>query len=280
MLLLNRLELTTHFTPPAQRFIDRNKSLVEQGKGFIQLAEEVNGSKVVLSYFSFEDMHGLDHNSAIIYGYMDSVEVSAKATSKPTERTKLTVVYSCSTKLNGYTGGYFDEGSAIDEEEAPTYGAGEKAANSFNYSSESEVVVAALAIAQKRVIGSDFIRSPDGTKEVLVLRTFDSEQEELGVILMNNRHQVLDIMPLFKGTMTSCSMSHRVIVKAALDVGACAISLYHNHPSGQTEPSMADKSVTNSVAEACKLFDIRVLDHVIVGKTVDSCYSFAENGLI
>jgi len=67
-------------------------------------------------------------------------------------------------------------------------------------------------------------------------------------------------------------------VKAALEYNAAAAILAHNHPSGDPTPSSADKKITDQLQEALKLVDVRVLDHVIVGK--DECVSFAENGLL
>jgi DNA repair protein RadC len=66
-------------------------------------------------------------------------------------------------------------------------------------------------------------------------------------------------------------------VKAALSANAAGVILAHNHPSGQPVPSAADKRITVRITNALALLDIRVLDHIIVG---DSCYSFAQSGLL
>ena len=66
-------------------------------------------------------------------------------------------------------------------------------------------------------------------------------------------------------------------MKAALDANAAAVILSHNHPSGNPEPSQADERITKRMVDALALIDVRVLDHVIVGR---ECVSFAERGLL
>jgi len=82
---------------------------------------------------------------------------------------------------------------------------------------------------------------------------------------------------MFHGTIDSASVYPREIVKEALRLNAAAVILSHNHPSGNPEPSQADKVLTQRLKEALMLVEVRILDHVIVGgmETV----SFAEKGL-
>jgi DNA repair protein RadC len=94
-------------------------------------------------------------------------------------------------------------------------------------------------------------------------------------MLLDSQHKVLDCSIIFSGTIDGASIYPREIVKAALYANAAAVILAHNHPSGQPEPSTADKRITERIKSALALVDIRVLDHIIVG---DSCYSFAESG--
>ena len=94
-------------------------------------------------------------------------------------------------------------------------------------------------------------------------------------MLLDSQHKVLDCSVIFSGTIDGASIYPREIVKAALFANASAVILAHNHPSGQPEPSAADKRITERIKSALALVDIRILDHVIVG---DSCYSFAQSG--
>ena len=83
---------------------------------------------------------------------------------------------------------------------------------------------------------------------------------------------------LFRGTLDSASVYPREVAKQALHHNAAAVIFAHNHPSGISEPSQADKNITLKLKEALALFDIRVLDHFIIGD--GDPYSFAEHGLI
>lgn len=82
---------------------------------------------------------------------------------------------------------------------------------------------------------------------------------------------------MFNGTIDGASVYPREVVKAALRLNAAAVIFAHNHPSGTSVPSAADKKITQRLKDALSLVDIRVLDHLIVGTDI---YSFAEQGLM
>jgi DNA repair protein RadC len=104
------------------------------------------------------------------------------------------------------------------------------------------------------------------------------EHEVFVVLFLDSQHALIEAAELFRGTIDSASIHPREIVKAALAVNAAAVILAHNHPSGAPEPSEADKRITARITEALDLVDVRVLDHIIVGKTTN--VSFAERGLL
>jgi DNA repair protein RadC len=86
------------------------------------------------------------------------------------------------------------------------------------------------------------------------------------------------MVEMFRGTIDNASVYPREIVKECLALNAACVILVHNHPSGDVEPSAADRAITAKIKAALALVDIRVLDHIIVsGK--DS-FSFAEAGLL
>ena len=90
---------------------------------------------------------------------------------------------------------------------------------------------------------------------------------------------MIETQEMFRGTIDGASVYPREVVKQALQLNAAAvIVLAHNHPSGITEPSTADRQITEKIRQAMSLFDIRVLDHFIIGGT--SHLSFAEKGLM
>ncbi len=83
---------------------------------------------------------------------------------------------------------------------------------------------------------------------------------------------------MFRGTLSQTSVYPREVVKRALERDAAAVILAHNHPSGAAEPSRADEFLTRALTSALQLIDIRVLDHLVVGRS--EVVSFAERGLL
>lgn len=103
------------------------------------------------------------------------------------------------------------------------------------------------------------------------------EHEVFTVVWLDNQHKVIRHSELFRGTIDSASVYSREVVKDGLAANAAVVILAHNHPSGLSEPSTADKQITQRLKDALAMVDIRVLDHLIVGETVTS---LAERGLI
>ena len=103
-------------------------------------------------------------------------------------------------------------------------------------------------------------------------------RESFGVIMLSQQHHILGYQTLFTGTLSQTMVYPREIVSLALTHNAAAVILVHNHPSGEPEPSQADKLITQKITDALALLDIRVTDHLIVGG--DKAWSFAEHGLL
>jgi len=82
---------------------------------------------------------------------------------------------------------------------------------------------------------------------------------------------------MFRGTIDGASVYPREVIKAALEYNAAAVIFAHNHPSGISEASNADKVITAKLKTALELVDVRVLDHFVIGEDV---FSFAEHGLL
>ena len=95
---------------------------------------------------------------------------------------------------------------------------------------------------------------------------------------MDNRHRVIEIEDMFRGTIDGSSVHPREVVKSALLHNAAAVIFAHNHPSGVAEPSRADQSITERLKKALALVDIRVLDHIVISSA--ETVSFAERGLL
>lgn len=104
------------------------------------------------------------------------------------------------------------------------------------------------------------------------------QHEECWALYLASSGRVLDRMRISQGGVQATVVDCRLIIKRAIELLAVQIVLVHNHPSGTTEPSRQDMELTERVAEAAKLFDIRLLDHVIIAR--GGHYSFRANNLI
>jgi DNA repair protein RadC len=102
----------------------------------------------------------------------------------------------------------------------------------------------------------------------------DYEHEVFALLLLDSKHRVIRFEELFRGTLDSASVYPREIVKVALEHNAAAIVLVHNHPSGDPEPSHADRVLTSRLKQALEMVGVRTLDHIIVG--AEGCVSLAE----
>ncbi|MCO4320016.1 RadC family protein [Aliidiomarina quisquiliarum] len=146
-----------------------------------------------------------------------------------------------------------------------------------NVSEEDILKMARSITASKMRKGAKFTR-PDAVKDYLLSHHREDEREKFGVILLDSQHRVISKEIVFEGTINAAPVYPREVVKLVLAQNAAALIIFHNHPSGVNEPSMADKRVTERLKEALSTIDVPLLDHFIVG--ADSVMSFAERGLI
>ena len=166
-------------------------------------------------------------------------------------------------------------------EAMPAYGVAD-GVQSWRYNlkaRERAVVDRALALLGGILREPDGVfTSPDAAKDYLSLQLGADPCERFSVLYLNCQHRTIAYECHFSGTLTQTSVYPREIVTAALKHQASAVVLAHNHPSGSVEPSNADVALTQSMKHALALVDVRVLDHIIVGRRAD--FSFIENGLL
>ena len=110
------------------------------------------------------------------------------------------------------------------------------------------------------------LNSPDIVKDYLRLSLGHERVEVFVALWLDAQHRLIDMQTLFRGTLTQTSVYPREVVRAALAKNAAAVILAHNHPSGSTAPSQADRSLTHVLKGALALVDVNVLDHCIVGR--------------
>ncbi|CAB3731670.1 hypothetical protein LMG1866_04692 [Achromobacter ruhlandii] len=142
---------------------------------------------------------------------------------------------------------------------------------------EQILEAARQAIERKMQRGTSFT-SPAAVKEYLRAKLAGFEHEVFAVLFMDTQHRLIEYAEMFRGTIDGASVYPRELVKEALRLNAAVVIVSHNHPSGNPEPSGADRALTQRLKEALGLVDVRVLDHVIVAGTDTT--SFAERGLI
>ena len=102
--------------------------------------------------------------------------------------------------------------------------------------------------------------------------------EECWVLYLTSSNRLIEHQRVSQGGVQATVVDHRLIVKRALELLSTQIIMVHNHPSGAASPSEADKVLTRKVAEAAALFDIKLLDHIIISK--EGSFSFRRESLL
>jgi len=143
-------------------------------------------------------------------------------------------------------------------------------------------IVAGLELGRRRREGDelifDKISSSKSVYEIMQPLLGDLEHEEFWVLFLNNSNTVLSKQQLSKGGITGTLVDVRLLMKKALEIGAVALIVCHNHPSGTLKISEADKQITTKIKNAGMALDIKLLDHLII--TEQAYASFADEGLL
>ena len=144
---------------------------------------------------------------------------------------------------------------------------------------EDRIIQQAIALLEQRIFrAGTALKKPNAACDFLRLMLVGEPNEIFAALFLDTRHQVLAYEPLFRGTINSTSVYPRVVVQRVLELKAAAVVFAHQHPSGISEPSSADRMLTQQLQAALALIDVRVLDHIIVGQGAP--FSFAESGLL
>ncbi|EAN0851868.1 DNA repair protein RadC [Salmonella enterica] len=142
---------------------------------------------------------------------------------------------------------------------------------------EQHIIRRAIRLLEKyqRNPGEQFLDA-SFTKIWLQLRLARQEREIFMALYLDSQNRLLEHETLFLGTINNTEVHPREIVKSALRHNAAAVILAHNHPSGVTDASKADRTITDRIVNALNLVEVRVLDHFIIGDG-DTLF-FAERG--
>lgn len=143
-------------------------------------------------------------------------------------------------------------------------------------------IIAALELGRRRRLEeasqTDTIHSSKSVFEIMQPILGELPHEEFWILYLNNSNAIIQKQQLSKGGITGTLVDVRLVLKKALEVGATALILVHNHPSGTLKPSTSDKQLTQKLNTASASLDIKVLDHLII--TEKAYFSFADEGLL
>ncbi len=143
-------------------------------------------------------------------------------------------------------------------------------------------IIAAMELGRRRrgeeAIEKIKITSSSSVYELLQPIIGELEHEEFWILYLNNSNKIIEQFQISKGGITGTLVDVRITLRKALEVGAVSLILAHNHPSGNLNPSEADKQLTRKLKTAAESLDIKILDHIIV--TEKSYFSFADEGLL
>lgn len=137
----------------------------------------------------------------------------------------------------------------------------------------------ARVFLRDRLKGKIYVTSAHDVVEYLWHSLALRKREVFVVVFLDAKHGILKVEEIFEGTLTQSAVYPREVIKKAIENHAAALVLAHNHPSGMTKPSEEDRTITRRLYMAGELLDIRILDHIIVGKMGDY-FSFSENGVM
>lgn len=144
---------------------------------------------------------------------------------------------------------------------------------------EDAIVEQAIKILESRFKKSGhFFTTPTDVAKYLRLNIGCYSHEVFAVLFLDAQHQLIAFEEMFRGTITQAAVYPREIAKRALELGAHAIVISHNHPSGSCAPSDADKALTASIKKTMLSIDVRLLDHMIVSSSDHR--SFASMGIL
>jgi DNA repair protein RadC len=151
--------------------------------------------------------------------------------------------------------------------DTPTYLRSRKrGSNTASKCSEDAIVAQAVEILERRLERGAAMTDPAAAGQYCSARIRHFDREVFGVLFLDNRHRLLAFELLFQGTLDGAEVYPREVARAALRHNAAAIIVCHNHPSGSTEPSAADRAVTLRLRDALALLEVRLLDHFVVGE--------------
>ena len=154
-----------------------------------------------------------------------------------------------------------------------------------NVGAGPEIIFRAQAVRElirrystERLESRPYARSAQEVFDALAGLYSGAKVESMRVLYMDAKNQIIENVEQFRGTVDSSAVYPREIVRKALELGAAAVIVAHNHPSGDPDASACDREITRELVQALRIMGMKLLDHIIVGE--HRYFSFADHGLI
>lgn len=138
------------------------------------------------------------------------------------------------------------------------------------------VLEIARRLARTDLAGSDAISDPEAAARYLMTSLAAESREVMGGLLLDAKNRLIRDVPVFFGTATHASVAPAPLFRHAIQAGAVSLVLYHNHPSGDPNPSPDDDATTRRFVAAGREIGIEVSDHIVVGR--GAWFSYRERG--
>ena len=148
----------------------------------------------------------------------------------------------------------------------------------YRVANADEIIEAARAVAGQRMRRGESFTDPQSSGRFFQDKLAGLEREVFAAAFLDTRHRLIEYVELFQGTIDGAEVHPREVVRQAIRCNAAAVIVAHNHPSGTTDPSAADRAVTARLKQALALVDVRLLDHIIVGG--NQTLAMAARGLL
>jgi DNA repair protein RadC len=140
------------------------------------------------------------------------------------------------------------------------------------------VLEIAARVTRDSLSQKNLLSDPSSVGRYLTAKLIGETQEVMGGLLLDSKNRLVKDAPIFRGTVSHAAVAPAPLFRQAILAGAAGVILYHNHPSGDPEPSPEDVATTKRFVAAGREIGIEVKDHVIVGR--GRCVSFHERGLL
>jgi DNA repair protein RadC len=144
---------------------------------------------------------------------------------------------------------------------------------------QKKIAMAAIELFKRNLSGDEQKKSIRCSEDIFNLMQSivgDIENEEVWVLLLNSKLKMIKRIRVASGGIDRAIVDVRIILKEAIMNNAVALALIHNHPSGNERPSSDDDMITKQLVDAAKFLNVKMIDHLIIGK--DKYYSYSDEG--